>query len=172
MVSKLDSFLLEKIEKFAQKTERITGWSCFWLARICSAYVVMFGLWKINEEGVSFWNILLIAGWSLVYFLYIPIMEKQCYDAQKKGGSNPIKASNLLGFFRRINVLLLVFLFISSLILLISIPAPSPELSELQIYLEAFDFLVICLFFYFISCDPLKPGEEKQKEKIPDGKPA
>lgn len=171
MLEKVDTFVLEKLEKFSQKIERVSGWNCFWLARICVAYLIIdIGIRILSNDIWLLIETIAVAGFIFAYFAFIPLCEKRCYAAQEKGGSNPLKIlSSIVRKFLALLGAIIIALSIIALLLPENVNQAnqSAQVTPSLMFFNIIGMSSFVLYCYFISCDPLKPGEEKQKEKIP-----
>jgi len=163
----IDGFIGGLFEKFAHFIERLLGWNCFKLARVCMLYVAFFAGallfvgYKSSVAGLLIMSVVV----SIMFYLGTFVDERITYESQKKGGFNPrkTKTSNIImrlgitaifiyTLFKEVQVYIygdtaVSFLMFLMLVLLISYVAAWPAA------------------FYFCSCDPLrkKPAEPKSQ---------
>ena len=167
MMINFDLWSLNRLEKFAQKTQRDIGIDCFLWAKIC---VILFALLiSCNAFFVQYYSYPLKGWWVsslLFFFLFVAltmwnvtslVVERAVKDASSRGLSNPLKLRSeyrFLYIFGAFLVSLLCWVFSNI----------ATERTASFAWLGILGSLMFPLWLYFVSCDPLPPAKSRVRE--------
>lgn len=151
----MDAWIIDKLERFAHKWQRMTGLDCFWLAKqtaiLTSLVSVLFLPFSFSTEGPLFHAIMFL--FSAMLAGLCGTVREQCRAAQANGCCNRLKRTIQL---ERIMLTLLWVVVIVG-----AIAGRDASFRKLITSLT-----LVLLLTYFISLDPLPPCESKVKQWI------
>src|SRR3989338_8471808 len=147
-----DTFLLDQVERFSNRWQKLTGLDCFWWSRICQK------LLYISILGALF---------ALIFDDYISLTEKEAREALAKNAVNPERVRSMA--VRLIVVILSVCVqpIIFRLIILHRIQS-TPELN-IVVFSAFVVFTSMTALYYFIACTPLPPAKSKVRKWLESG---
>ena len=166
MLTNFDLWLLDCLEKFAQKTQRNIGIDCFLWARIsiilfaffiaCNAFFVQYYSYPLKEWWIS--------SLLLVFLSVAPIMwstisptEQRAKELSLRGLSNPCK------LWSDCRLLYIFGAFLISLPCLV-LSNTATERTAVFVWLGILGSCMFPLWLYFVSCDPLPPAKSRVRE--------
>lgn len=162
----LDSFLLEKVfQKFSNFFQRMTGKTCFFLARalflIAAVFCGMIVLWvTFASKDTDYYVMFLCFLGIFLFFSDVNEMQGREKDFEENIEAAKNRDTELLLLFRRLShgaiALFAVFLF----------PTATEKGREFALLLFVIVFLASSLGNYFASCTPLPPGKSRIREWI------
>ena len=150
MLEKMDQFLLNRIEKFCHRFQRLTGKTNLFLSLpVISAFVTIIFLKDFGDHKMSFLSLIVALGGITEMMMYhFKEKEKSAYDRISRGLFNPRKIEPFFIFLRKFSIIFFCLYFL---------------LAE---WLAVCGIFCLCLFFYLDSCDPLPPCRGKIREMI------
>ena len=161
-----DLWSLNRLEKFAQKTQRDIGIDCFLWAKIC---VILFALLiSCNAFFVQYYSYPLKGWWVssvLFFFLFVALTmwnvtsltERTIKNAFSHGLGNFLKLQSeyrFLYIFGDFIISILCWIFSDIII----------ERTAIFAWLGISGSCMFPLWLYFVSCDPLPPAKSRVRE--------
>ena len=169
-MQRLDARIIEWLEKWCHKFQRLTGKTHYLILQILLIFTGMstlaMGLGIAPGFEVSILNIIFGITYLLPAF-FINAIEAEALERVRKGVANPYKLkhprSRLTVLFMNIVCLLFLLMMIFGLVT----PQPAEKYTTSVIFGGVFanvTFWALALALYLMACDPLPPCESKIKE--------
>lgn len=164
----IDSYLIDKYERFSHWVQKLCGLTCFDLARICP-YVIIFYPYYLycNYTKIGLSTLCFELGFKLLFVRFavriggiksdIDEAEKQALSSMEMGFKNPL-ASGEPEAMNRITTFLLSFMAINLLDLFFS--------AKLVTGTTLWASLFYTAIHYFIACTPLPPNKSKARKLL------
>jgi len=159
MLTRIDSFLLDKAQKFCDKFQRLTGRTKFLLEK-WSLVVVAVSYWMFVIEAVSL-PLVLMAGLHSSHCFFMARMTE--YEEKTFLAHGELKYNANYDSSTRIGALLF-FGTLLSFSLWLFLVLPAPEFSWFCVWI-----ISLLVRMYFSACVPRPPSKSKMREWLENG---
>lgn len=159
----MDLFLLNRLEKFAHRFQKLTGKTNFFLAVVCiyiGLGILLLSIFWIKEQADMIFTTVLNIGlafiWGTNHIVNWKNFENAAYQRLKNGLANPLKNNLMYRCFRMIVTCFGMFVFVCFY--------SAPTHPDMHVSSPYMFFLSLALWLE--SCDPLPPCRGKIGEII------
>lgn len=159
-MNSLDSFLIDRVfEPFAHWIQKMIGWTCFSLSRICCLlFITQDSLINFHtataHQPIDWLGSVFAVLIAIVLFFRTSYIEKECCKSIRKGFRNPARQTDAGDRkFARFVACLILFIF--------TLVPINHNLLGVTITLL---FLSAPAATHFYACTPLPPGQSKARQ--------